>query len=112
MPTKQQTPISNLRSAYQLTRKEFARVLELSERRIADLETGKAQSTPAVKRRVTEARRLHADLSLLIDADAIGPWMKEPNRAFDGLKPLEVIERGETDRLWQMIYELKSGNPG
>jgi len=24
-------------------------------------------------------------------------------------KPIEVIERGETDRLWQMIFELKAG---
>ncbi|NJO55558.1 MAG: hypothetical protein HC834_03445, partial [Rhodospirillales bacterium] len=23
---------------------------------------------------------------------------------FDGLKPSEVIERGESDRLWEMVY--------
>jgi hypothetical protein len=27
----------------------------------------------------------------------------------DGLKPLEVIERGEIDRLWNMIFHLESG---
>jgi hypothetical protein len=25
---------------------------------------------------------------------------------------LQVIERGETDRIWRMIYELQSGEPG
>jgi hypothetical protein len=34
------------------------------------------------------------------------------NHAFGGLKPLEVIERGEIDRLWNMVYELRSGMPG
>ena len=25
--------------------------------------------------------------------------------------PLQVIERGETDRIWRMVYELDSGEP-
>jgi hypothetical protein len=32
-----------------------------------------------------------------------------PNEALGGLKPLEVIERGEIDRLWDMIFCLESG---
>ena len=31
--------------------------------------------------------------------------------AFAGLKPVEVIERGESDRLWEMVYYLRSGVP-
>ena len=27
------------------------------------------------------------------------------------LKPIEVIERGEVDRAWQMIFLLRSGTP-
>jgi hypothetical protein len=27
------------------------------------------------------------------------------------LKPLEVIDRGEGDRIWSMIYFLRSGVP-
>jgi hypothetical protein len=38
--------------------------------------------------------------------------MQEPNPAFDGSTPLQVIERGESDRLWKMIYALESGDPG
>jgi hypothetical protein len=34
---------------------------------------------------------------------------RDPNDEFDGLKPLEVIERGEMDRLWDMIFYLESG---
>ena len=36
----------------------------------------------------------------------------EPNPAFDGSTPLQVVERGETDRVWRMVYELESGEPG
>lgn len=60
---------------------------------------------------MSEVQRLCDALKKVIDPRAIGPWMQEPNRAFGGLKPLEVIERGEIDRLWRMIYQLESGNP-
>lgn len=50
-------------------------------------------------------------LSRLVDAKATGSWLMQPNPAFDGSTPLQVIERGESDRLWRMIYELESGQP-
>ena len=40
---------------------------------------------------------------------AIAAWLDTPNDGFNGLKPVEVIERGEIDRLWDMIYFLGSG---
>ena len=38
-------------------------------------------------------------------------WLETPNEAFEGSTPLQVIERGESDRLWRMIYFLRSGEP-
>ena len=51
-------------------------------------------------------------LSDMVDSKAIGQWLKAPNPAFDGSTPLQVIERGETDRIWRMIWELQTGNAG
>ena len=34
------------------------------------------------------------------------------NPSFEGSTPLQVIERGETDRLWRMIWQLGTGNSG
>ena len=65
-----------------------------------------------VKTRLNELKRLFEALEKLVNQEAIGPWLKEPNPAFDGSTPLQVIERGETDRLWRMICELESGEPG
>jgi hypothetical protein len=42
----------------------------------------------------------------------ICPWFATPNDAFGGLKPLEVIERGERTRLWDMVYRLQAGVAG
>lgn len=62
-------------------------------------------------RQLKELRRVIEALGEVIQKDAISPWLKRPNDAFDGLKPLEVIERGEVDRIWQMIFYLRSGVP-
>lgn len=39
------------------------------------------------------------------------PGCNLPNDAFDRLKPVEVIERGEIDPVWSMIYLPRSGVP-
>jgi hypothetical protein len=45
----------------------------------------------------------------LFKAEALAEWFDTPNPAFGGLKPIELIERGESDRLWQMIFGLRAG---
>jgi hypothetical protein len=48
-------------------------------------------------------------LEPLVQNEVLAKWFGEPNEAFGGLKPIEIIERGESDRLWQMVFELRSG---
>ena len=91
-----------------MNRETFARLIPISVRHLANLESGQAP-TENMQRRLTEPRRLIQALSEVIQKEALGPWMTQPNEAFDGLKPIEVIERGEVDRIWQMIYYVRSG---
>ncbi len=58
---------------------------------------------------MTEVQRITDALRELVAEDAVGPWLETPNKAFDGANPLELIERGETDRTWQVIFTLRSG---
>ncbi len=99
-----------LRSQLKLNRDIFARLLPLSTRSLAMIESGQSPSD-AVRRKLTEVRRIVDALSEVIAAETIGEWITTPNDAFDGLKPLEVIEHGEVDRVWQMIFLLRSGVP-
>jgi hypothetical protein len=55
---------------------------------------------------------LREALGRVMRPNFIGQWMETPNPAFGGLKPLEVWERGEEDRIWAMIFYLESGIPG
>jgi hypothetical protein len=57
----------------------------------------------ANQRNVSEISRLFDALAEVVPASQIGPWLDIPNPAFEGSTPLQVIERGESDRLWRMI---------
>jgi transcriptional regulator with XRE-family HTH domain len=110
-PTKAAPPRSLaavLRAKLGLTRKTFSRLTGFSERALAGWEKGEPVSEPGL-RRMREIERFRDRLAEVVKADAIPAWLETPNAAFNGLKPLEVIERGEIDRLWDMIFYLESG---
>lgn len=64
-----------------------------------------------VNQRLGEHERLISALAEVMKRESIGPWLQSPNQSFEGVKPLEVIDRGEIDRIWAMIYYLRSGTP-
>lgn len=103
--------VEQLRQDLKLNRRLFSRLVGYSERAIADWEAGK-EIRGASRQRLTEIQRLQAALARVMKAEFVGAWLQAPNPAFQGLKPIEVIERGEMDRLWRMIFRLESGHPG
>lgn len=102
-------PAASLRTALDMPRSKFARLLGRTERAVIDWESGKAEPQGLSQQRLRELERLTEALRALIDDHALGEWFDAPNPAFGGLKPIEVIERGETDRLWQMVFEMRAG---
>ena len=97
--------------SYGVTQDTFTRLTGFSPRAVAHWANGEMPSA-STQRRLTELNRLFAALSELINKEVIGPWLKQPNSAFDGSTPLQVIERGESDRIWRMVSELESGEAG
>jgi DNA-binding transcriptional regulator YiaG len=100
--------VAEVRRKLGLSRKVFSRLTGFSERAIAHWEAGAKPDEPGL-RRIRETERFQGRLAEVVQPDAIPEWLDTPNDAFDGLKPLEVIERGEIDRLWNMIFYLESG---
>ncbi|HUO08648.1 MAG TPA: hypothetical protein VM008_10140 [Phycisphaerae bacterium] len=102
--------VAALRVALGMPRTKFARLVGRTERAVIDWETGKSRPQGLSQQRVRELERLTEALKGLFDSKVLGAWFDTPNKAFGGLKPVEIIERGESDRLWQMIFELQSGS--
>lgn len=100
-----------LRNSLGMPRELFGRLINVSVRLIADVESMNKKGAK-LQRNYIEVKRLCDNLSEVVDPACLGDWLKDPNDAFDGFKPIEVIERGEIDRLWEMFYRLRSGMPG
>jgi transcriptional regulator with XRE-family HTH domain len=87
---------------------ELARITGYSVRSIASWESGKPLSESA-RQKLTETERLRIALSEIIPANEVGGWLRTPNPAFEGQTPIQVIERGESDRIWRMIWQINAG---
>ena len=103
--------VNVLCETYDLKREELGRLTGFSLRALAEWASGKLPSQPA-KRRLQEVRRLLDALAEIVKAESIPKWLHQSNPAFDRLTPLQVIELGEIDRLWAMVHDLSSGQPG
>lgn len=89
----------------------LSRMTGFSPRAVAEWASGKEPSAPARKVFV-EMDRLLDGLARLMQPKEVGRWLKEPNPAFEGSTPVQVIERGQMDRIWRMLYYAESGEPG
>ena len=110
MPTRTTTNVRDIRNSLGVSRKVFSRLTGFSERSIAAWEAGKGLAAGTLAK-MREIKRLYDALAKVMDPSCVGTWLENPNEAFDQLKPLEVIERGEMDRIWRMIFFLESGVP-
>lgn len=104
--------MSRFRGSLNMPREDFGRMINASVRTIAEIESGRRTELGKLSRSYNEVERLYDALSEVVDPECLDDWFKSPNEAFGGFKPVEIIERGEIDRLWGMIYRLESGMPG
>ena len=110
-PTVTGELLLSLRREMGLNRADFARLVGLSERSVAAWEGG-ADLKESSLRTIVEIGRLYAKLrQSFASPEQLAAWLKTPNKAFAGSQPIQVIERGEVDRIWRMIYFLESGSP-
>jgi transcriptional regulator with XRE-family HTH domain len=94
-----------------LTLDLLARMLRISRRAVAAW-LGGQQPSRSNKVRLIEFGRMYQALSELVEPSAIGPWLEKSNLSLQGSTPLQVIERGESDRIWRIVWQLREGNVG
>jgi len=103
--------LQDIAEKFGLRQEVLSRMTGFSLRAVAGWASGNKPSAP-VRRALTEMDRLLDGLSRLMKPKEVGKWLKEPNAAFDGSTPVQVIERGQIDRVWRMLYFVESGEPG
>lgn len=103
--------VRDITDRFGVRRETLSRMTGFSPRAVAEWAKGKEPSAPA-KKIFVEMDRLLDALARLMQPKEVGRWLKEPNPALDGSTPVQVIERGQMDRIWRMLYYAESGEPG
>ena len=103
--------MQHYRKKFHLAQPLVVRLTGFSPRSVAKWAQGESPSHKQEKALV-EMDRLLDSLARVMETEQVGRWMKTPNPAFDGSTPMQVIERGEMDRIWRMLYDVESGQPG
>lgn len=103
--------VRRLSRTYKLSNEVLSRVTGASPRTVSYWNAGTPPQRASIQK-IKETTRLFDALADIIKGSVIGEWLQRPNKQFDGSTPLQVIERGETDRLWRMIWQLREGNSG
>ena len=92
-----------------ISRELFAKMSDFSERTLASYEK-KPKLPKKIERPVTETVRLLRALTELAGDDAgLKDWLLKPNPAFGKKTPLSLVRNGKSDRLWEMIFQLRHG---
>jgi hypothetical protein len=103
--------LRHYRATFNLAQPVVVRLTGFSPRSVAKWSQG-APPSPKQETALVEMDRLLDGLSRVMEPAQVGRWLKAPNPAFDGSTPLQVVERGELDRIWRMLFDLESGQPG
>ncbi len=118
--TKIELSLKDLRREFALKAQDAARLSGLSLRTWAGLEAATSninqpekncQLTATSRRSLEETKRLLKALATIMPPRTIGPWLTQPNEYCQGLSPLELVERGQVQHLWGLIYHSQAGDP-
>jgi transcriptional regulator with XRE-family HTH domain len=99
-----------LRAALGWSRALLASALNCSERALASWEQGEPVSA-VYAARGRELQSLYHQLATLMKPEEVGAWLNTEMEEFEGRRPVDLVRQGETGRLWDCIYFLRSGQP-
>ena len=90
-----------------ITRPVYAKISHCSERTLATIES-KKKLTLSKERKLNETHRLLLALCEIMEPKLVKNWLREPNEWLDDNTPMQIIEQGKMDKLWELVYHTRS----
>jgi len=103
-----EVPVREVREGLGLNQREFAFVTQCAERSISGWENG-APISASARKQLLELQALQRELGDILESGTVGAWLRSANDVFGGERPLDVIARGQSHRIWQLLFWIQSG---
>jgi transcriptional regulator with XRE-family HTH domain len=92
-----------------VTAREVAQLIGTTPETISRWRGGKTEPQPKMRDSLLLLGWLVSELAELYQPQEAHFWLFAPNKVFHGERPVDLIERGETERVLQLIAQLKDG---
>jgi uncharacterized protein (DUF2384 family) len=89
--------------------REIAQLLGTREETISRWRGGKSEPQPKMRDSLLQLGWLLGQLAELYEPKEAHLWLFSPHKLLNGERPVDLIERGETERILQVIAQLKDG---
>ena len=89
--------------------REIAQMLGTREETISRWRGGKSEPQPKMRDGLLQLGWLVSQLAELYQPQEAHLWLFSPHKLLSGERPVDLIQRGETERILQVIAQLKDG---
>jgi transcriptional regulator with XRE-family HTH domain len=103
------TRLEVIQNAVGITGREVAQLLRTSPETVSRWRGGKTEPQPKTRDSLLQLGWLVGELAELYDAQEAHLWLFSKHKLLGGERPVDLIERGEIEKVLQIIAQLKDG---
>jgi len=101
--------IQVIEKASSLTAREVAQLLSTTPETISRWRGGKTEPQPKLRDSLLQLEWLVTELGELYPPQQAHLWLFSRHKLLDGDRPVDLIQRGQTEKVLQIIAQLKDG---
>ena len=101
--------ISDIQESADITAREVAQLLNTTPETISRWRGGKVEPQPRMRDSLLQLEWLTNELAEIYPPQEAHLWLFSPHRMLKGERPVDLITRGETAPVLQIIAQLKDG---
>ena len=101
--------LDGIQKVAEFTGREVAQLLGTTPETISRWRGGKCEPQPKLRDSLLQLEWLVSELAELYHPQEAHLWLFSPHKQLKGERPVDLIERGETEVVLQIIAQLKDG---
>lgn len=101
--------IEGIQKSVDITAREVAQLLCTTPETISRWRGGKTEPRPRTRDSLLQLEWLVTELAELYHPKEAHLWLFSKHKLLDGERPVDLIQRGQIDRVLQIISQLKDG---
>lgn len=101
--------LDGIQESADFTGREVAQLLGTTPETISRWRGGKSEPQPKMRDSLLQLEWLINELAELYPPKEAHLWLFSPHKLLKGIRPVDLIERGDTEPVLQIIAQLKDG---